>query len=75
MRVPGADGARASEVREFATTVGGLLVLGDWLAAHRVSQVAMEATSVYWKPVWAILEDDFELLLRAAACAGPGAAA
>jgi transposase len=63
VRVPGADGARGPEVREFSTTVGGLLVLRDWLAAHRVSHVAMEATSVYWKPVWAILEDDFELLL------------
>ena len=61
--VPGADGARGAEVREFSTTVGGLLVLRDWLAAHRVTHVAMEATSVYWKPVWAILEDDFELLL------------
>jgi transposase len=33
------------------------------LVAHRVSQVVMEATGVYWKPVWHILEDDFELLL------------
>jgi transposase len=63
VRVPNADGKRESEVREFSTTVGGLLVLRDWLAAHRVSHVAMEATSVYWKPVWAILEDDFECLL------------
>src|SRR5437870_6486306 len=63
VRVPGADGARGAEVREFSTTVGGLLVLRDWLAAHRVTHVAMEATSVYWKPVWAVLEDDFELLL------------
>jgi len=63
VRIPGADGARGSEVREFSTTVGGLLVLRDWLAAHKVTHVAMEATSVYWKPIWAILEDDFELLL------------
>lgn len=63
VRIPGADGTRGSEVREFSTTVGGLLVLRDWLAAHKVTHVAMEATSVYWKPIWAILEDDFELLL------------
>ena len=63
VRLAGADGTRGAEVREFSTTVGGLLVLRDWLAAHRVTHVAMEATSVYWKPVWAILEDDFELLL------------
>jgi transposase len=41
----------------------GLLTLHDWLAAHRVTQVAMEATGVYWKPVGAVLEDDFEVLL------------
>jgi transposase len=63
VRVPGADGVRSAEVVEFSTTVGALLTLRDWLAAHRVTQVAMEATGVYWKPVWAILEDDFELLL------------
>lgn len=63
VRVPGADGSRAQEVREFKTTVGGLLVLHDWLQAHGVTQVAMEATGVYWKPVWAILEDDFDCLL------------
>src|SRR5512135_3150848 len=63
VRVPGKDGERRSEVREFSTMVGGLLVLRDWLKAHGVTQVAMEATGVYWKPVWAVLEDDFELLL------------
>ena len=63
VRVSGEDGERRSEVREFSTMVGGLLVLRDWLKAHGVTQVAMEATSVYWKPVWAVLEDDFELLL------------
>ena len=50
-------------VEEFATTVHGLLVLRDWLEALGVKQVAMEATGVYWKPVWAVLEDRFELLL------------
>jgi len=63
VRIPAADGTRAQEVREFKTTVGGLLVLHDWLQAHGVTQVAMEATGVYWKPVWAILEDDFECIL------------
>lgn len=63
VRVPGPGGERVSEVAEFPTMVGGLLTLRDWLAAHRVTQVAMEATGVYWKPVWAVLEDEFELLL------------
>jgi transposase len=51
------------EVAEFKTTVSGLLALRDWLEALGVSQVAMEATGVYWKPVWAVLEDSFELTL------------
>jgi transposase len=63
VRVPGEDGKRSSEVHEFSTMVGGLLVMRDWLKAHGVTKVAMEATGVYWKPVWAVLEDDFELLL------------
>jgi transposase len=63
VRVPAADGKRDQEVREFRTTVAGLLVLHDWLKAHGVTQVAMEATGVYWKPVWAILEDDFDCIL------------
>ncbi len=50
-------------VAEFATTVHGLLALRDWLEALGVTQVAMEATGVYWRPVWAILEDRFELML------------
>jgi transposase len=63
VRLPGPDRKRAQEVREFKTTVDGLLVLHDWLRAHGVTRVAMEATGVYWKPVWAILEDDFDCLL------------
>lgn len=50
-------------VAEFKTTVHGLLALRDWLESLGVKQVAMEATGVYWKPVWAVLEDAFELML------------
>jgi transposase len=63
VRMPADTGGRTQEVAEFATTVRGLLTLHDWLSAHHVTEVAMEATGVYWKPVWAILEEDFELLL------------
>jgi transposase len=63
VRVPAAAGGREQHVAEFATTVRGLLGLHDWLLAHGVQQVTMEATGVFWKPVWAILEDDFPLLL------------
>ena len=62
-RVPIADGRREEHVAEFASTVQGLLTLADWLDAHAVTQVAMEATGVYWKPVWAVLEDRFACML------------
>jgi transposase len=51
------------EVRTFATTTAGLLALSDWLSSHQCTHVAMEATGVYWKPVWHILEGQFELVL------------
>jgi transposase len=51
------------EVRSFDTTTSGLLRLHDWLEQHGCTHVAMEATGVYWKPVWHILEDSFELVL------------
>lgn len=51
------------EVRQFKTTTAGLLVLADWLKAHQISDVVMEATGDYWKPVWCILEGDFKLML------------
>ena len=44
VRVPDARGVREPHLTEFQTTVRGLLALRDWLAAHRVSHVAMEAT-------------------------------
>jgi len=63
VRVPGPGRGFVEHVGEFTTTVPGLLTLRDWLRAHAVTQVAMEATGVYWKPVWAILEDEFDCLL------------
>jgi transposase len=51
------------ETRTFVTTTRGLLALSDWLSSQGCTVVAMEATGVYWKPVWHILEADFELLL------------
>ena len=64
VRVPAAVGkGREQHVAEFKTTVRGLLALRDWLAAHRVEQVVMEATGVFWKPIWHVLEDDFPLIL------------
>jgi transposase len=62
VRVP-AEGGREQHIAEFPTTVNGLLELRDWLAGHGVMQVVMEATGVYWKAPWAILEDEFDCLL------------
>jgi transposase len=63
VRVPNDRGEREERIAEFATTVRGLLALRDWLSAQRVGQIVMEATGVYWKAPWAILEDEFECLL------------
>src|SRR5947209_10655677 len=63
VRVPAGRGRREQHLAEFKTTVQGLLALRDWLKAHGATQVAMEASGVYWKPPWAILEDEFECLL------------
>ena len=41
-----------TEHREFATTTAGLLELAAWLTEAGCTHVAMEATGVYWKPVW-----------------------
>jgi transposase len=60
---PGPRGAAQKEVRSFGTMTEQLLELADWLGAAGVTQVAMESTGVYWKPVWNLLEDQFTLLL------------
>jgi transposase len=54
---------KVHEVRTFATTTRDLIALSEWLASHDCTHVAMEATGVYWKPVWHLLEDQFELVL------------
>ena len=58
------DGKVTTEVRTFKTTTAGLLQLSAWLAANNCTHVAMEATGVYWKPVWQVLAGGgFELVL------------
>jgi len=51
------------EHRAVSTTTRGLLDLAEWLTAHGCTHVAMEATGVYWKPVWHVLEEHFTLVL------------
>ena len=63
VRTPGEAGEPHQEIREFSATTRGLLQLRDWLASFAVTLVGMEATGVYWKPVYYLLEDDFECWL------------
>jgi transposase len=50
-------------VERFGTTTAELMRLGEWLSSFEVKHVVMESTGVYWKPVWHVLEGDFELVL------------
>jgi len=62
------DGKVTTEVRTFQTTTADLLRLSAWLAENECTHVAMEATGIYWKPVWHVLDDgEFELVLANAA--------
>lgn len=58
-----AKGKVQQPTRTFGTTTSELLALADWLAEQAVTHVAMESTGVYWKPIWNILEGQFEILL------------
>jgi transposase len=62
-RILGRGGELEELTAEFSTMAADLLALRDWLKERAVTHVAMEATGVYWKPVYYALEDDFELLL------------
>lgn len=58
-----ADGKVTQDVRSFGTTTTALCELSAWLEEQQCTHVVMEATGVYWKPVWHILEGSFELVL------------
>ena len=58
-----ADGRLDQETRTFGTMTRDILEMADWLATAGVTHVAMEATGVYWKPIYNLLEDHFTLLL------------
>lgn len=64
VRVPDGGSGRRQEVRTFGTFTRQLEALAEWLAVEGVSEIVMEATGQYWKPVWYVLEErGFELLL------------
>jgi transposase len=68
VRLAAPGGKVVREVRTFGTTTASLLELAEWLAAQGCTHAAMEATGVYWKPVWHILaEGGFALVLANAA--------
>jgi transposase len=65
VRTPDGQGGRRQQVVTFETFLDDLVRLRDWLTAEGVTEIAMEATGSYWKPIWYVLEDleGVELLL------------
>ncbi len=63
VRVPGLAGERETKMASFATFTEDLLALRDWLSQLGVTRVGMEATGVYWKPVFYVLEEEFDCWL------------
>jgi transposase len=61
--VPAATGGMVKETRTFETFTADLLALSDWLQSHAVTHAAMESTGEYWRPIYNILEGNFEVLL------------
>jgi transposase len=55
-----AGGDKRQQTRVFGTFTRDLLALVDWLKEQGITHVAMEATGVYWRPVWAVLEGQVE---------------
>lgn len=51
------------EIREFSTVLSGLLALQDWLSQEGCSEIAMESTGVYWKPICNVLESTCDITL------------
>ena len=57
------NGQRHKEVRQFSTMTNEIVAMKEWLKASGCSHVAMESTGVYWKPIFHVLEGDFEIVL------------
>lgn len=57
------NGQRRKEFRTYLTTTEELLKLGDWLKEQGCTHIAFEATGVYWKPVFNLLEGNFTVLV------------
>ena len=61
--LPDGKASLQKETRTFGTMTSDLLALSDWLMGYGATHVAMESTGEYWKPVFNILENNFEVLL------------
>lgn len=61
--VPDAEGKPVKETRTFNTMTGDLCALAEWLKQMQCTHVAMESTGVYWKPVYNLMEGQFEILV------------
>ncbi len=60
---PGLKGEKQTEIRTFGTMTVDLLALSDWLTSKQITHVAMESTGEFWKPIYNLLEGNFELLV------------
>lgn len=60
---PGAHGEKLIETRTFETMTADLLALSDWLTSQPITHIAMESTGEFWKPVYNLLEGQFEILV------------
>jgi transposase len=63
LKTPGADGRPHQHIRTYATKTQNILELRDWLKEMGCTHIALESTGVYWKPIYNLLEDDFEILV------------
>lgn len=59
----GSGGNSTKETRTFGTMTADLLALADWLRSAGCTHVAMESTGIYWKPIYNLMEGQFELLV------------
>ncbi len=60
---PGEGGQRQKETRTYSSMTQNVLEMRDWLKAQGCTHIAMEATGVYWRPIYNLLEGDFEILV------------
>jgi len=52
-----------TQTKSYSTFTSSLIKLKEWLKKHGITHIAMESTGVYWKPVFNVLGDDFQILL------------